>query len=62
MEVITNPATGDVELWVSHDAQEALVEKAVRFFAQLGRHVIIYRSGVGDVSALTCALLKQNLT
>ena len=65
MEAITNPTTGEMELWVPHGTDEVIVQKAVKFFTHLGfteekKHIIIYRSGAGDVAALTCALLKQN--
>lgn len=50
----------EVEVWASRGADETRIQATADRFMAEGCRVVIYRSGTGNVAALTAELLRAN--
>ena len=50
----------DAEIWVTGRTAESDVQSCLTACRALGYHVVIYRSGTGDLATLTGDLLQHN--
>lgn len=60
MDCYVHVRDGEAEIWVSHQTAEETVRACVRACEAQGCRVILYRSGTGDLAALTGDLLQKN--
>lgn len=51
----------EIEIWVPRSTTEGEVQAAIKVGAEQGFRVIVYRSGTGDLAALTSELLRINI-
>lgn len=54
------PEHTEIYIWASRKADEDELQRLIRYYRALGSSVVVYRSGRGDLTALTGDLLAAN--